>query len=223
MIFRILKLIGRLYWYAQFKADRLRLENKIRNGLKVGRNVYIQKNVSIDDRYSFLIEIGDNCRISDNVVILAHDATLFKELGVTKIAPVKILHDSFIGTRAIILPGVTIGPRAMIAAGSVVNRDIGEDMVAAGNPARPYRRFSDMVKKFAGLASNKKIFKEQEFSEDSEFRIKISRQLQKEPMTFIHGFPEEDPYYLNLDINRLESDIEMAFNRLKNNGSRRED
>lgn len=68
--------------------------------------------------YPFLIEIGDNCRLSKGVRILAHDATTFRDLGVTRIAPVKILESTFIGERAIILPGVAIGPRTLIAAAS---------------------------------------------------------------------------------------------------------
>ncbi len=215
MIFKVLKLLGSLNAYLQYKVDRLRLESRIRNGLKVGKNVYIQKNVSIDDRYSFLIEIGDNCRISNDVVILAHDATLFKEIGITRIAPVKILNGSFIGSRAIILPGVTIGPRAMVAAGSVVNRDIGEDMVAAGNPARPYGKFSDMIKKFGELAKEKRIFEERELEENLISPVDIIKEVQKEKLTFIRGLPREDPYYINLNVRQLQSSIKRAFERIK--------
>ena len=68
---------------------------------------------------------------------------MFRQFGVTRVSKVRILEGTFIGARAIILPGVTIGPNALIAAGSVVNRDIGEDMCAAGNPARPYGKFSE--------------------------------------------------------------------------------
>jgi acetyltransferase-like isoleucine patch superfamily enzyme len=53
-----------------------------------------------------------------------------------KNAPVIIGEDVLIGTRAIILKGVTIGDRSIIAAGSVVTKDIPADCIAAGNPAR---------------------------------------------------------------------------------------
>ena len=110
MIIYFLKKFNRLINYIAFKRDRLQLNNLMKRGLKVGKNVYIFENVEFDLGYPYLIEIGDNCRIAKNVLILAHDATTFKDLGVTRIAPVKILEGSFIGQNAIILPGVTIGP-----------------------------------------------------------------------------------------------------------------
>lgn len=51
-----------------------------------------------------------------------------------KTAPVFIGDDCFIGTRSIICKGVTIGPRSIIAAGSVVVKDIPSDCIAGGNP-----------------------------------------------------------------------------------------
>jgi maltose O-acetyltransferase len=53
--------------------------------------------------------------------------------------PVEIGADVWIGGGAIILPGVTIGSRAVIGAGSVVTRDVPEDVFAAGNPCRVIR------------------------------------------------------------------------------------
>jgi maltose O-acetyltransferase len=52
-------------------------------------------------------------------------------------APVHLLQGTFVGELAILL-GVAIGPRAMVAAGSVVSRDFGEGVLVAGNPARIY-------------------------------------------------------------------------------------
>lgn len=54
--------------------------------------------------------------------------------------PVTIGEDVWVGGGAIILPGVTIGSRTVIGAGSVVTRDIPDDVVAAGNPCRVIRR-----------------------------------------------------------------------------------
>jgi maltose O-acetyltransferase len=52
------------------------------------------------------------------------------------VAPVQIGRRVFIGARAVILPGVTIGDDAIVGAGSVVTRDVEPGMLAAGNPAR---------------------------------------------------------------------------------------
>ena len=61
----------------------------------------------------------------------------------SKTAPIIIEDDVFIGTNCIILKGVTIGARSIIAAGSVVTKDIPSDSIAGGNPCRILRRKSD--------------------------------------------------------------------------------
>ncbi len=55
-------------------------------------------------------------------------------------APVRIGRGSWIGARAMILPGVQIGSRVMVAAGSVVTRDVPDDSLVAGNPARVLKK-----------------------------------------------------------------------------------
>lgn len=55
-------------------------------------------------------------------------------------APIRIGEDVFVGARAFILPGVTIGARAIVGAASVVARDVPEDTIVAGNPARVLRQ-----------------------------------------------------------------------------------
>lgn len=62
-----------------------------------------------------------------------------RELG----RPVTIGDDVWVGGGAVICPGVTIGARSVIGAGSVVTRDIPEDVVAAGNPCRVLRRVDE--------------------------------------------------------------------------------
>jgi maltose O-acetyltransferase len=57
--------------------------------------------------------------------------------------PVEIGSDVWVGGGAIILPGVRIGSRAVIGAGSVVTRDIPENVFAAGNPCRVIREITD--------------------------------------------------------------------------------
>ena len=161
-ILKLLSPINAMLSYIKYKHDRLHLATLIKNGLRVGQNVYISPGVQIDSNYPYLIEIGDNCRITEGTFILAHDATPFQELGITRIAPVKILDGTLIGARAIILPGVTIGPNAMIAAGSVVNRDIGEGKIAAGNPARPYSDYPDLLKKYHDSIESTKVFNKED-------------------------------------------------------------
>ena len=59
-----------------------------------------------------------------------------EDIQTAKTAPVFIGDDCFIGTRSIICKGVTIGPRSIIAAGSVVVKDIPSGCIAGGNPCK---------------------------------------------------------------------------------------
>ena len=54
-------------------------------------------------------------------------------------AKITIGADAFVGARAFVLPGVTIGARSVIGAGSVVTRDVPENVMAAGNPCKVLR------------------------------------------------------------------------------------
>ena len=56
--------------------------------------------------------------------------------GVSRFGAIRILDNCFIGARAIILPGVTIGPNSVVGAGAVVTKDVPPGEVHAGNPAR---------------------------------------------------------------------------------------
>ena len=109
------------------------------------------------------IEIGKNCGMSGAVicakesVVLGHNVQLGSgvvisdtdfhsmdyqvrgqegDLEAAQSAPVSIGDDCFIGARAIVLKGVTIGARSIVGAGAVVVRDVPADAVVAGNPAR---------------------------------------------------------------------------------------
>ncbi|MGI5862887.1 MAG: acyltransferase [Myxococcales bacterium] len=105
-------------------------------GMQLGARVNLPLSVWIDTSHANLISIGDNCGFGDGCVILAHDAMSNEFLDATRIARVTIHESCHFGARTIILPGVEIGPRAIVGAGSVVTKSIPPDSVAAGNPAR---------------------------------------------------------------------------------------
>lgn len=92
--------------------------------------------VIIDPSHCNHITIGDNVTLAPRVHIIAHDASTYLFLGKTRAADVTIGNDVFVGASLIILPGVTIGNRVVIGAGSVVTKDIPDNSVAVGNPAR---------------------------------------------------------------------------------------
>lgn len=80
------------------------------------------------------IEIGDGCAISSDFEVM--DSDWHALCGVMRTAPVRIGNHVWIGTKVTVLAGVTIGDGAVIAAGSVVNKDIPPNALAAGVPAR---------------------------------------------------------------------------------------
>lgn len=93
----------------------------------------------------YLITIGDNTTVSFDVAFVTHDAgtrvlrnlaTNEKEKQTVIYGEIKIGKNCFIGCRSTILPGVTIGDNCIIGAGSVVNRDIPANHVAAGVPCK---------------------------------------------------------------------------------------
>lgn len=112
------------------------MEELIRRGLKVGKNLKRLNQVIIDDSHSWLIEIGDDVTLAPRVHILAHDASTKSFLNYTKIGRVTIGNKVFVGAGTVILPGVTIGSNVVIGANSTVTHDIPDGVVAVGNPAR---------------------------------------------------------------------------------------
>ena len=93
------------------------------------------------------IEIGEDTILGSGVMILDND---FHVMGTgfswvsecsTNSKPIKIGRGCFIGSRSMILKGVTLGDRAVIGAGAVVTKDVPAYSMAAGNPARIVRTF----------------------------------------------------------------------------------
>lgn len=121
------------------------LEKLIKRGLIVGRNLHRTGGVIIDPSHCWHIRIGDNVSMGSYVQILAHDASTKLFLGYTRVSNVSIGNNVFIGAGTIVLPGVSIGNNVVIGAGSVVSRDIPDDTVAVGNPAKVVKSLEDYL------------------------------------------------------------------------------
>jgi maltose O-acetyltransferase len=112
-------------------------------GLKIGQNSVVNENCRLDPRGS--ITIGSNVSISAETIILTadHDSSLPDFKG--RVRPVVIEDHVFIGTRAMILAGVTLGRGTIVAAGAVVSRNVPTMSVVGGIPAREIsKRIADL-------------------------------------------------------------------------------
>ena len=132
----LFRLLSRL----KTRIERARIERRwrvlVQKGMTIGRDVALPASTWIDTPHCFLISIGDHCGFGDGCAILAHDAQMDEFLDAARLGRVKIHESSHIGTRTVILPGVEIGPRTIVGAGSVVSKTLPPDTVCAGNPAR---------------------------------------------------------------------------------------
>lgn len=121
----------------------VRDEGMIRCGNNVGISntcIRVTKELVIEDD----VNIGGDCKIYDSDMhsIIFEERMKIPDITV-KAAPIRIKQGAWIGEHSIILKGVTIGARSVIGAGSVVTKDIPDDELWAGNPAKFIRKISN--------------------------------------------------------------------------------
>lgn len=109
-----------------------------------GRNITIGKRVFINSGCKFQdqggIIIGDDCLIGHNTVFATLNHGLEPERrGDLHPAPITLGRNVWIGANVTVLPGVTIGDNAVVAAASVVTKDVPENSIVLGSPARVVR------------------------------------------------------------------------------------
>jgi len=106
--------------------------------MKIGQYTAFALMVMVDAMFPERIKVGTNSIIGYNTTILAHEY-LINEY---RLGDVIIGNDVMIGANCTILPGVTIGDRAVVGAGTVVHKDVAADTFVAGNPMRFIKKLS---------------------------------------------------------------------------------
>ncbi|WP_405298054.1 acyltransferase [Methanobrevibacter sp.] len=103
------------------------------NHMKIGNNVFINSNSLLMARGGITIE--DNVMLAANVQLLSNNHDEY-DRQVLLCKPIHIKTGAWIGAGASILPGVTIGKHAIVGAGAIVTKDVGDYEVAVGVPAK---------------------------------------------------------------------------------------
>jgi acetyltransferase-like isoleucine patch superfamily enzyme len=103
--------------------------------ITIGAGTVINRGVILDGRFPLTIGKHVSVSIQSVILTLEHDLSdpNFRAVG----APVFLGDRSFIGTKAVVLPGVSIGENAGVAAGAVVTKDVPAAGIVGGVPARP--------------------------------------------------------------------------------------
>jgi acetyltransferase-like isoleucine patch superfamily enzyme len=110
---------------------------------RIGRNVFINQNCTFYDLGG--IDIGDDVMIGPNVSLITsgHPIEPSRRHGFTIATPIVIERNIWIAAGATIIGGVTVGENSVVAAGSVVTRDVPPNTLVGGNPARVIRSIAE--------------------------------------------------------------------------------
>lgn len=121
-------------------------------GVNMGSNVHIYGNpIRMFGTEPWCITLGSNVYITDKVRFITHDGGtlifrhLTPDLEITK--PIIVGNYVYIGVNSLIMPGVTIGDNVIIAAGSVVTKDVPSNSIYGGVPARFIKSTEDYYNK----------------------------------------------------------------------------
>ena len=131
LIFKIRLIFSNEYTRANVYADFLKVN--------IGEKVIITGDISFGSE-PYLITIGNNVRLAHGVIFHNHDGGVgilrSKYPGIDVIKPINVGDNVFIGSCVTIMPGVTIGNNVIIGASSVVTRDVPDNVIYAGIPAK---------------------------------------------------------------------------------------
>lgn len=111
--------------------------------IRVGRNVFVNQNCTFYDLGG--LDIGDNVMIGPNVSLITsgHPIEPSKRRDGVIAKPIKIEQNVWIGAGATVIGGVTVGENSVVAAASVVTKDVPRNMLVGGNPARIIRSIAE--------------------------------------------------------------------------------
>ena len=150
----IIKIIRKIYITFFIRNSNQRKKYLIKKGAKIGKNTILISDINSFGSEPYLIEIGDNCLISSEVLFMTHDGGMsvlnnlnYFDEKMDKLAPIKVGDNCFIGARAVIMPGIKIGNNCIIGLGSIVTKDVEDNSVVCGVPAKKIKTIEEYYKK----------------------------------------------------------------------------
>jgi maltose O-acetyltransferase len=180
----------------RFEDERVyrRWEKMRELGMQLGTSVALPADIWIDMSHCHLISIGDHCGFGPRCLILAHDAQMDEYLDAGRLARVVIHESCHIGAGCIILPGVEIGPRTIVGAGSVVSRSLPPNTVCIGSPAVPIGSIDDYLEKHRRRIERGTTFDFAKYDQDvltPEGRAEMIAACEKGPVYMLGGHSAE--------------------------------
>lgn len=141
-------------------------------GVAIGERCTINKDVNFGTE-PYLISIGNDVRITSGVKFITHDGGMFvlRNMNIIderadKIGQIKIGNNVNIGWNAIVMPFVTIGNNVVIAAGAIVTKDVPDNTIVAGVPAKKIETIEEYAEKNRNrilLTKNMSFHKKREY------------------------------------------------------------
>lgn len=204
----IYKVINRIK-YGNKASSEVYINYLRKLGVEIGEGVrfFAPMTNTIDIQNPYMLEIGNNVRITKGVTILTHDYSWSVLAGISGeifggISKVSIGNNVFIGINAIILRGVSIGDNVIIGAGSVVSKNCKSNGVYAGNPAK----YIMSIDEFYNRRKKAQINEAMELAIN--YKIKTGKNANEKIM--------EEYFYLYTDINKIKST--SILDRIKRTG-----
>lgn len=113
--------------------------------LTVAESAFVSPYAYLDWNHGAQITIDEGAVVTARAAVLAHDSAGAALTGLTRVAPVHLKRECYIGYGAIVLPGVTVGEHAIVGAGAVVTADVPDGAIVAGVPARVIGTAEELV------------------------------------------------------------------------------